>query len=150
MELILWRHAEAEDGMPDLSRQLTPRGQSQATKMAEWLRAKIPEDTVVLSSPAVRTQQTAMTLCQDFEIEPALRPGASADQLLAAVNWPYAKGTVLVVGHQPTLGDVALRVLPEMPSGLHFKTGTVLWFSYRQKEDADIVQLNTIKYPETI
>jgi len=150
MELILWRHVEAKDGFPDLSRQLTDRGQSQAAKMAAWLRTKIPEDTVVLSSPAMRAQQTAMTLCQNFEIDPALTPGASADQLLAAVNWPYAKGAALVVGHQPTLGDVARRLLPEIPPRLHFKTGTVLWFGYHKNEDTAVIQLCAVMYPEDV
>ena len=35
MELILWRHAEAEDGYPDLERALTEKGHEQAKKMAD-------------------------------------------------------------------------------------------------------------------
>ena len=40
MDLILWRHAEAEDGVgkPDTERELTKRGRKQAERMAEWLR----------------------------------------------------------------------------------------------------------------
>ncbi len=34
MDLLLWRHAEAEDGTPDLKRKLTPRGEKQARQMA--------------------------------------------------------------------------------------------------------------------
>ena len=66
MNLILWRHAEAEDvaaslriqRSTDLQRELTKRGEKQAEKMAAWLRPRLPEDTRVLVSPAVRTQQT--------------------------------------------------------------------------------------------
>ena len=41
MDLILWRHAEAIDGMPDLARKLTPKGAKQAREMAAWLRPRL-------------------------------------------------------------------------------------------------------------
>ncbi len=150
MELILWRHAEAEEGIPDLSRQLTERGRRQAAEMAAWLRAKLPENALILSSPAVRAQQTAAALCRNFEIVSALRPGASVDQLLDAASWPYANRAVVVVGHQPTLGDVAHMILSEMPPGLHFKTGTVWWLSCLQNEEVDTIQLYAVKYPDAL
>ena len=46
MDLILWRHAEAEDvedGSEDLARALTPRGEKQAARMAAWLDRQLPE-----------------------------------------------------------------------------------------------------------
>jgi phosphohistidine phosphatase len=42
MDLILWRHAEAEDGLPDLERRLTPRGQKHAARIAQWLLQRLP------------------------------------------------------------------------------------------------------------
>ena len=36
MDLILWRHAEAEPGEPDLGRRLTAKGHKQAERMGEW------------------------------------------------------------------------------------------------------------------
>ena len=62
MELILWRHAEAEDGEPDLARKLTPRGNKQARRAAEWLDRHLPDRTRILVSPAIRAQQTAAAL----------------------------------------------------------------------------------------
>jgi len=54
MNLILWRHAEAEDqAASDLVRQLTPRGRKQAQAMAKWLRSRIDEDAVFLASPSL-------------------------------------------------------------------------------------------------
>lgn len=44
MDLILWRHAEAEElgeGMDDLTRALTPRGEKQAAKVAAWLGSAV-------------------------------------------------------------------------------------------------------------
>src|SRR3954452_13252336 len=54
MDLILWRHAEAEPGEPDLGRRLTPKGLKQAARMAEWLDARLPDTCKILSSPAER------------------------------------------------------------------------------------------------
>ncbi len=42
MDLILWRHAEAEDGANDLARELTPKGVKQAARVAEWLLQRLP------------------------------------------------------------------------------------------------------------
>ena len=59
MDLILWRHAEAEeaaDGGDDLERALTSRGEKQAARMAGWLDRQLPEGLRVLASPAKRTE----------------------------------------------------------------------------------------------
>ena len=42
MDLILWRHAEAEDGVPDLERRLTGKGRKQAERVAQWLLQRMP------------------------------------------------------------------------------------------------------------
>ena len=36
MDLILWRHAEAEDGANDLARELTQKGHKQAARVADY------------------------------------------------------------------------------------------------------------------
>ena len=80
MDLILWRHAEAEDGgigIADSQRHLTARGEKQAREMAQWLKPRLPKKLRVLVSPAERTQQTARALALPFEIEPQIAIGAS-------------------------------------------------------------------------
>ena len=62
MDLLLWRHAEAEEGEDDLRRALTERGVRQARRMAAWIRARQLKDLRIVVSPAVRTQQTAEAL----------------------------------------------------------------------------------------
>jgi len=59
MDLLLWRHAEAVEGLPDSTRELTERGVRQAHKVAEWLESRRPKKLRVLVSPTVRTRQTA-------------------------------------------------------------------------------------------
>ena len=131
MELILWRHAEAEDGIPDMERRLTAKGEKQAAKMADFLRARLPQHTRILVSSAVRTQQTAQALTRRFETEPAVGPGSGATSVLEAAGWPDDKGCVLVVGHQPCLGEVAALVMADFDISFSIKKGAVWWLDNR-------------------
>lgn len=109
MDLILWRHAEAEEaaeGCDDLERALTSRGEKQAARMAGWLDRQLPDGLRVLASPAKRTEQTARALGRKFKLRAELLPGGSPAELLELVQWPRSRGAVLVVGHQPMLGQV--------------------------------------------
>ncbi|GJL75592.1 histidine phosphatase family protein [Nitrosomonas sp.] len=116
--------------------------------MAGWLKSQLPENTPVLTSPAQRARQTAMALCHDFDIVQEIGPGASANQILAAADWPYAQGAVVVVGHQPTLGETACLLLSTMPSGLFFNKGAVWWITCQKKKSTFVAELCTVKYSE--
>jgi len=107
MDLILWRHAEAEAGGPDSARKLTERGQEQARRIAAWLKPRLPGNCEILVSPAARAQQTVRALGVAFMTTPAVGTDAAAADIIAAVDWP-ARPAVLIVGHQPTLGRVAV------------------------------------------
>jgi phosphohistidine phosphatase len=133
MDLILWRHAEAEPDGPDLARPLTPKGQRQAAKMGAWLEHHLPPGAKVLASPAVRAQQTAHALGRKFATVSAIAPGASATAVLAAVGWPGGAETVLVVGHQPTLGEVAALVLAGDEAAWAVKKSAIWWLSGRDR-----------------
>lgn len=135
MDLILWRHADAQDGEPDLRRPLTGKGRKQAERMAAWLHAHLPRDTRILSSPATRCIETADALKLKYEVEANLAPGADAALLLAAAGWPEASGAVLVVGHQPTLGEAASLLLFGESRGLSIKKSGVLWLTNRIRGD---------------
>jgi phosphohistidine phosphatase len=129
MDLILWRHADAEDaaGGDDLQRALTPRGRDQAARMVAWLADRLAPDTRILVSPALRCRETAAALARATTMVEALAPGGSAAALLSAAGWPDAAGAVLVVGHQPTLGDAAVRALGESGHGRPFEKAAVCW-----------------------
>lgn len=150
MELILWRHAEAEDGVPDSARELTDKGLKQARVMAEWLKPRLPENIRIIVSPTRRTQQTAAALEGDFETVSAIGPGASAKAILAAVDWPDAKGAVIVVGHQPTLGEVAAFLMSGDPMEWSVRKGAVWWFSNKKKGDVAEVVLHTSISPDML
>ena len=148
MDLILWRHCEAEPGEPDLGRRLTSKGLKQAERMASWLDAHLPDTCRILVSPADRAQQTAVALQRKFRTVPELAPGASVASVLAAANWPDSREPVLVVGHQPTLGAVASFLLSGEESYWSVRKGAVWWLSNRAKEGGAAVVLKVVQSPE--
>ncbi len=148
MELILWRHAEAEDAAPDLDRQLTDKGRKQAARMADWLNPRLSQDTRILVSPAIRTLQTAQALGRGYQRVPALAPGERAEALLDAAGWPDAAWPVLVVGHQPTLGRVAMRLLTGQAGDLAVKKGAIWWFQSRERGGQLQVVLRAVATPD--
>ena len=103
MNLILWRHAEAEARLQRPARQLTAKGHKQASQMAHWLREHLPTDHLVIASEAARSQQTACALTDRQVIRPEINPGEPAQSLLALCGQHHAGETLVIVGHQPTL-----------------------------------------------
>lgn len=150
MDLILWRHCEAEPGEPDLGRRLTSKGLKQAERMAKWLDAHLPDTCRILVSPADRTQQTAVALQRKFRTVPEIGPGASVAALLSAVNWPDSREPVLVVGHQPTLGAVASFLLSGEEAYWSVRKGAVWWLSDRARESGAAVVLKVVQSPDFV
>lgn len=150
MDLILWRHAEAEDRIPDSARELTEKGLKQAQKVARWLEPKLPEDTRIIVSPAVRTQQTASALTARFETSDQIDTSTTPLKILNAVAWPAMEGTVLVVGHQPTLGKIASLLLKGDESGFAVRKGSIWWFSCKQKNEQENIILRAVITPEIL
>lgn len=134
MDLLLWRHAEAEDGEDDLKRRLTERGEKQARRMASWLQENMPKDLRIVVSPAIRTQQTAQALKLPFETQRKIGPEACVSELIAASGWPDARGSVLIVGHQPSLGRLAALLLAGHEADWSIKKGAVWWLSNRLRQ----------------
>lgn len=151
MDLIFWRHAEAIDLElvgDDMDRSLTPRGEKQAARMAAWLDRQLPDGAKVLASPALRAEQTAKALERKFKICSALAPLATVDQLLELVQWPHGKGCIVVVGHQPTLGQAISRLLNLNDTDCAVKKGAVWWLRYREREDGAQTVVVTVQSPE--
>lgn len=150
MELILWRHAEAVDGEPDLARELTPKGLKQAKAIAQWLSSRLPGQTRIIVSPAERTQQTAAALTDEFKIDRQLAPGAPPAAVLAAAGWPGHRGAVVVVGHQPTLGMAAALLIAGEPMPWSIKKGAIWWLSHRVRGERPQIVLRAVMSPDLL
>ncbi|MCX5661856.1 MAG: histidine phosphatase family protein [Planctomycetota bacterium] len=116
MELVIFRHGAAEDVGPDgddASRRLTPEGQEKTLAAAQGLAAIIDRPSVILASPKMRAMQTAKILGQVFKREPvemALLAEGSPPRLAQAIG-RREEPSIMVVGHEPTLSELAANLL---------------------------------------
>lgn len=151
MDLLLWRHADAAPGIPDLARPLTRKGEKQARRVAQWINTHLPDSARILVSPALRAQQTAQPLIEiggrKWRTVEALAPGASAGDVLRAAEWPVARNPVLVVGHQPTLGEVASLLLAASEQPWSVRKGALWWLSSQSEEDGAQASLLAVVHP---
>jgi phosphohistidine phosphatase len=158
MDLILWRHADAEiasEGEDDLSRELTVKGEKQAVRMAAWLDRHLPEGARILVSPARRTEQTAKALNRKYKLRDELVPDSNADEVLALIKWdlekgPQGTGPVLLVGHQPYLGEIAARLLGMQEHSCAIRKGAVWWLRSRVREEYSEILLLSVTNPDFI
>ena len=135
--IILWRHAEAVVASDfslksDMARALTPKGQRQAKRMARWLKPHLPENSLLLSSAALRAFQTAQALNDraayaKINVHSALNPTASLREILDCLASFSSKSTLLLVGHQPLLGRLASHLLGLEVSDVNIKKGAICW-----------------------
>ena len=149
MDLILWRHADAEDGANDLARELTPKGRKQAERVAAWLRERLPPDYLLIASPALRAQQTAEALGAPTTTRD-IAPGAAVAAVLKAARWPGYEGTVVLVGHQPVLGEAAAYLIAGTPAGFSIRKGGLWWLSQRLRDEADQVVVRAVISPDLL
>ncbi len=150
MDMILWRHAEAENTTPDEGRVLTTRGRRQARAVAKWLREHVKGKVRVVASTALRAQQTAQALVNDFDISPDIAVGASPQDVLNLVGWPNGEGAIIVVGHQPTLGQVASLLLTGKEADGQIKKGAIWWFRTRGEGMEIETLLHAVISPELL
>ena len=153
-DIVLWRHADAEPGVPDLHRPLTPKGQKQAKRVARWLHEHLPPDAVIYASPAKRAQQTALALAQlgsrEFVTVDEFAPSTRVDAALGALRATDPTRAVVVVGHQPTLGELASRLLGAGVDDWPIRKGAVVWLAGREDDDRSHVVLRAAITPDLV
>lgn len=147
MQLILWRHADAEDpdAAGDAARRLTKKGRKQAEHMADWLRQRVGGDWRILASPAKRALETVKPLDLPYEVSEAVGTSATVSSALREAGWPRGERSVIIVGHNPTLGEIAQRLMGAGES-VAFRKGAVWWFEARD----DAVVLKAVMTPEML
>jgi len=150
MELILWRHADAEEGERDLERKLTGKGRKQAARVAQWLQRRLPSKFTVISSPARRARETADALEVRYKILERLAPGAQVGHLVEAAGWPKHKGMVILVGHQPDFGRAAAALVSGSPADWSVKKGGLWWLNSRVRGGEVQVVVRAVIAPDLI
>ncbi len=131
--IIVWRHAEAEladneSRDEDMARKLTTRGQRQAKRMARWLKRYLPKETMLWSSPAVRCVQTAEALNYKISIGQGLNPSAKLQEILEVLaSLESSQLNLILVGHQPWLGQLVTHLTGFSGAELNIKKGAIWW-----------------------
>lgn len=132
--LHILRHAKSSWGDPELAdheRPLAPRGEKAAVKIAEHVRAAEIAPGLVLSSTALRARQTLAALLPVLPAEAEIRIqdwlyGAGVGDVLARLREvDEGVGSVLVVGHNPTLHELALALTRREDALERFPTGAL-------------------------
>jgi phosphohistidine phosphatase len=115
--LLLLRHAKSDypEGVADHDRPLAPRGVREAGLAGDWLRAHAPAVDAVLCSTAARTRETLARTRIDAPVEFSDRLyGATPGAIIEEINKvdPSVE-TLLVIGHEPAMSQVALGIATE-------------------------------------
>jgi len=134
LELYLIRHgvaAERGKEWPDDSkRPLTPEGISKLRKSARALNALDVGFDQIVTSPLVRTRQTADVFAEELKDHPpvatsdALAPAGSAASVMQEITRHVRKPRLALVGHEPNLGELAAQLIGAR-TPLEFKKGGI-------------------------
>jgi phosphohistidine phosphatase len=133
-ELYLVRHAIAEERgdewSDDAKRPLTSSGMSRMKKAVRGLKRLDVSIEVILSSPLVRARQTAEILSAGLDPNPtivnleSLAPGGTHTALIADLQKHARKCRIALVGHEPSIGELAARLIGSRHA-IAFKKGAI-------------------------
>jgi phosphohistidine phosphatase len=143
MEMILWRHAEAEPAalnQPDSQRALTPKGRRHAARVGAWLDRQLPAHCRILSSPALRCRQTVDALGRKYGSDHALATDGKLEDILASSGWPDCRLPVVLVGHQPLLGQLAALLLTGQEQDWKIRKGSFVWISRKTDDEQPFIR----------
>ena len=117
MRLYLLRHADANTfAARDDERPLSDKGFTQAERIGRFCHKHDIQPEVILTSPLLRTQQTAEHVAKELksikvEVAPFLASGMDPDSAFAGLQ-PYKNfGSVMIVGHQPDIAELIARLI---------------------------------------
>jgi|GEM_PF-111057 len=159
INLFLWRHAEAEDGWPDLARPLTAKGQRDASRVAKALAKQIGDNPCIVVSPAVRTRETVAPLVAktalQFDVDPRLAPGSDLRDVLGALEDTIAScngdgPSLVMVGHQPWVGQVARHLLTGHDGEWAVKKAAAWWLVRRARDGNAEWTLKSVLDPDLV
>jgi len=110
----------------------------------------LPEGVRIISSPAVRCEQTVKTLGRKVKYKSELLPIASVDDLLLTAGWPDSKMSVVLVGHQPVLGQAISYLLGISNGECSVRKGAVWWLRCRVRDGVTQTVVVSVQTPELL
>jgi phosphohistidine phosphatase len=134
IELYLIRHgvaAERGEAWPDdHKRPLTHKGIARLRQAASALDALGVSFDQILTSPLVRTRQTADVIAEGLSAKApvaaldALAPSGTAAQVIEELGRFARRKRIALVGHEPNIGELAAKLLG-LRAPLEFKKGAI-------------------------
>jgi phosphohistidine phosphatase len=138
MQLILLRHGKAEDrhAEGDRFRALVEKGHQQARQAGNLLKLSAGLPEIVLSSPLVRTRQTAEIFCEAAGmpgpvVQSWLACGMDPETALSELRAYRDFGRVMIVGHEPDFSTLLQWVLGAQGGWLEMKKGALACLDIR-------------------
>lgn len=144
MDLFLLRHADALDRAPsDMERPLSEKGHLQSASVALHFTEAPLKPGVILSSPALRTMETAATIARALKLDVIpcawAQPGMHPEDALEELKAFRTSGPVLLVGHQPDLALLAARLLSyHYPERLRVSKASLMHLEMFSTEAAEL------------
>ena len=129
MILYVVRHALAEDiaAGGDEARHLTEVGRQRTLKAAAGMQALGLEFDLIQTSPLVRAVETAEIIATAYangltpRVVPELATGVAPGDVVAALAPHGRKDSVMIVGHEPQLGELVSILLTGKPDAMHLR-----------------------------
>jgi phosphohistidine phosphatase len=159
MELYLIRHgiaAERGEEYPDDSkRPLTSKGIASLRREAKSLNALGVTFDQIITSPLVRTRQTADILAEALQGKPpvatsdALAPAGTPAAVIQELTKHARKARVALVGHEPNLGELAARLIGAKRP-LEFKKGAICRMDFEVLPPKGVGQLRWLLPPKVL
>ena len=159
LELYLIRHglaADRGDEYPDDSkRPLTSEGVASLRKEAKALDVLEIGFDHIITSPLVRTRQTADVFAAHLKTKPtisnsdALTPAGSAASVIQEIGKHARKGRIALVGHEPNMGELAARLVGAR-GAIPFKKGAICRIDFDVLPPKGIGQLRWFVPPKML
>jgi phosphohistidine phosphatase len=154
MNIHLLRHGIAaplaeENDFRDEKRRLTPEGELKLRRAAQGLKLLQVSFDLVVSSPLIRAKETAEIIAEVLKYKPAidiwdeLEPEGPPESVCSRLRSHSEKGSLLLVGHQPSIGVLASYLLTGNSSrSLPFKKGSIFSLEITDLPPVGIGNLN--------
>lgn len=154
MNIHLLRHGIAaplaqENDFRDEKRRLTPEGELKLRRAAQGLKLLQVSFDLIISSPLIRAKETAEIVAEVLKFKPAieiwdeLEPEGTAESVCLRLRAHLEKGSLLLVGHQPSIGTLASYLLTgDSSRSLPFKKGSIFSLEMTELPPVGIGNLN--------
>ena len=144
MRLFIVRHAIAEDRgpkpIPRDDRPLTKDGITKMKANAAGMRTFLPSSFTIVTSPLKRALATAEIIAAKDSKHPviaqddALLPEDTPQEIIQLLKRYEDHPTVVLVGHEPSLGKFLAFVLQQKSGSILIKKGSVICIDYSPEE----------------